>query len=245
MLLMDGTVERIIINDYDKAIYSFWRAIKEETQRFVELIAEIPISIEEWQKQKAIYTNSNSKYSFELGFATFFLNRTNRSGILTAGPIGGFKQQGNYLIDARFNRKDLIKRIKTIAERKNSIFIYNKDIKSFIIRILPKYQENAFVYFDPPYFNKGKKLYKNFLTTSDHKKIGTMIFEKIDCDWMVTYDDVPEILHIYKDYSYRRFDLNYSVANSRTASEIMILSKNDYWPSKKELECFNIRINLR
>lgn len=113
-LLLSETVEKIIINDYDKAIYSFWRAILTETDRFTITINRIPITVEEWKKQKIIYTTLNKKYSFELGFAVFFLNRTNRSGILSAGPIGGYDQTGNYLIDVRFNKENLIHRISQL-----------------------------------------------------------------------------------------------------------------------------------
>ena len=109
-LLIDGVVDRVIINDADKAVYSFWRAIMESTQWFVEKIRTTPITVNEWRKQRDILRNSK-KYSKELGFAMFFLNRTNRSGILDAGPIGGYDQAGEYKIDCRFNRDELIRAI--------------------------------------------------------------------------------------------------------------------------------------
>ena len=104
-LLFNGIVDEIVINDYDKAIYSMWRAILTNTRKFIYFIENTPLNDVEWRKQKKIYTTQNKKYSIELGFATFYLNRTNRSGILSAGPIGGHNQTGNYLIDARFNKK--------------------------------------------------------------------------------------------------------------------------------------------
>jgi len=131
-LLFDGIAKDIIINDYDKAIYSFWKSILEETNDFITLINNTPITIEEWRRQKEIYTTRNKKYSLELGFATFYLNRTNRSGILSAGPIGGFDQTGNYLIDARFNKEKMTNKILKISKYKNHIKCYNKDILSFI-----------------------------------------------------------------------------------------------------------------
>lgn len=115
-LLFSGEVDHIVINDYDKAIYSIWRAIIENTNQFVDLIENTEVSIDEWYRQKNIYTNQSNRYSVELAFATFFLNRTNRSGILAAGPIGGYAQNGNYLIDARYNKEELINRILRIAK---------------------------------------------------------------------------------------------------------------------------------
>ena len=94
-LLLDGTVENVVINDYDKAIYSFWRAIKQDVKLLIDKIEHTPVTIEEWYKQKDIYVSASS-YSVDLAFATLFLNRTNRSGILTAGPIGGYAQAGEW-----------------------------------------------------------------------------------------------------------------------------------------------------
>ena len=153
-LLFSGEVKRIVINDYDKAIYSFWRAVLEETDRLIDLIKKTEITIDEWYKQKEVYMNNANKYSLELAFATFFLNRTNRSGILNAGPIGGYAQRGAYRLDVRYNKENLIQRIKDIAKLKKNIYIYNKEIRAFIQQVLPKYSENGFAYFDPPYYRK-------------------------------------------------------------------------------------------
>lgn len=243
-LLFDGVVSDIVINDYDKAIYSMWKALLNETEAFVNLIRTTPLTIDEWKKQKSIYTEKNKKYSLELGFATFYLNRTNRSGILSAGPIGGYEQTGNYLIDARYNIESLVERIEKIATYKSHIHLYNKDIESFIKNYLPKYQKDSFVYFDPPYYNKGKELYKNFFVHEDHKRISKLIKE-LDCHWMVTYDDVDEICELYNEYNCKRFDLTYSVANSGKKSEIMFLSNENLWPSEEELNAKKIKINIR
>ena len=180
-LLLEDVVDRIVINDYDKAIYSFWRAVKENTNALIRLVRETPLTIAEWKKQKQTYLNS-TKYSIELGFAAFYLNRTNRSGILKAGPIGGLDQSGNYLIDARFNREVLIDKIAQIAKRKKDISVYNQEIRSFITNILPRNQKGAVVYFDPPYYKKGKELYKNFFDDKDHEEIRNSILSKLSCE---------------------------------------------------------------
>lgn len=162
-LLLDGVVENIVINDYDKAIYSFWRALKQEPTALIEKIQSTPITIEEWHRQKEIYVNSTS-YSIDLAFSTLFLNRTNRSGILTAGPIGGYDQAGDWKLDVRFDRDALISKVEKIAERRKNIFVYNKDIISLLRNYIPHFGNQLFIYFDPPYYKKGQKLYKNFFT---------------------------------------------------------------------------------
>ena len=244
-LLENDVVSQIVINDLDKGIYSFWRAILSETNRFIEQIENVPLNIDEWNRQKSIILTSDKRYSFELGFATFYMNRTNRSGIIKGGVIGGLEQNGKWKLDARFNKDTLIKRISNIGKRKDYIKIYNKDVTSLIRNYLPKYEDNAFIYFDPPYFGKGRQLYLNFFDYQDHVRIEEMINGTVNCDWVITYDDVPEIANIYAHHELRRFDLNYSVAEKRKASEIIIFSDENIIPDKRSLEDKKIYINLR
>lgn len=244
-LLENNVVSQIVINDFDKGIYSFWRAILNESDRFIEEINKVPLNIDEWNRQRAIVLNADKRYSFELGFAIFYMNRTNRSGIIKGGVIGGIEQRGNWKLDARFNKDNLTKRISKIAERKNDICIYNKDVSSLIKNYLPRYENDAFIYFDPPYFAKGKQLYLNFFNYKDHVRIEKMIKESVNCDWVITYDDVPEIASIYVNHELRRFDLNYSAAKKRKASEIIIFSNVNMIPNKESLKEKRMCINLR
>ncbi|MDF2589018.1 MAG: Site-specific methylase [Anaerocolumna sp.] len=244
-LLEKGIVEQIVINDLDKGIYSFWRAITTETDRFIDKIYNTPVTMDEWRTQRNICVEDNKKYSFELGFATFFLNRTNRSGIIKGGVIGGATQNGKWKLDARFNKENLVHRIEKIAERKKDIHIYNKDIQSFLLNYVPRYEENAMIYFDPPYFEKGKQLYLNFFSYEDHVRIEKLIGESVKCDWIITYDNVPEIVKIYDCYNLKKFDLNYSAAEKRKASEIIIFKNHQMIPSCEELNERKICINLR
>lgn len=244
-LLQKKVVSKIVINDYDKGIWSCWKAILTETNRFVEAVRTVPLTIEEWNKQRNICLNQNDKYSFELGFATFYMNRTNRSGIIKGGIIGGQEQSGQWKMDARFNREDLIKRIQEIAARKDNIKLYNKDIKSFIINYIPLYEDNALTYFDPPYFKKGKQLYMNFFRFEDHKQIESTIRENVNCDWIITYDDAPEIKSIYAPYCMSLYDLNYSVSKKCKASELMIFKDGIEIPSDELLQSQKININIR
>lgn len=243
-LLLDNVVERIVINDYDKSIYSFWRAIKQEPNDLIARIKNTPITIEEWYRQKAIYSSSTS-YSLDFAFATLFLNRTNRSGILNAGPIGGYAQAGEWKIDVRFNKDAIISKIEAIAKVRNRIIVYNKDIISLLHKYVPSLDGNLFFYFDPPYFNKGQELYKNYFTPSGHKKIYDVISQEITAPWIVTYDDVTSIKEVYSNYDIRMFDLMYSAANKGVASEIMIFSDVKFCPSKEQLLDNGIKINLR
>ena len=173
------------------------------------------------------------------------MNRTNRSGIIKGGVIGGLQQTGKWKIDARFNRESLISRIESIAFRKKDIRLYNQDITTFIEHYVPFYSETAMIYFDPPYFKKGKQLYMNFFEFEDHKRIERVIRNSVECDWIVTYDDAPEIREIYASYPVMLYDLNYSVSKKCKTSELMIFKSNISIPRNKLLEQNGIDINLR
>lgn len=244
-LLLRNVVNRIVINDYDKGVWSFWKAILTETDRFVEQVRTVPLTIDEWYRQHEICVNQNDKYSFELGFATFYMNRTNRSGIIKGGVVGGLEQAGNWTMDVRFNREDLIKRIQNIASRKKDIKLYNKDISSFITHYVPLYEDNALIYFDPPYYKKGKQLYMNYFSREDHARIESAIRENINCDWIITYDEANEIEEIYKDYQLYLYDLNYSVSEKCRASELMIFRNGILPPTDEMLVHAKVKINLR
>lgn len=244
-LLLRNVVDRIVINDYDKGIWSFWKAILTETNRFIEELRNVPLTIDEWNRQRDICLNQNNRYSFELGFATFYMNRTNRSGIIKGGVIGGSEQSGPWKMDVRFNRDELVRRIENIAQRKKNIKLYNKDINSFINHYVPLYQENALIYFDPPYFKKGKQLYMNFFNLEDHVRIEEVIRQNVNCDWIITYDDAPEIEEIYKNYNLCLYDLNYCVSSKCRISELMIFKDYSAIPSNDSLIAEGININLR
>ena len=244
-LLLRNVVSRIVINDYDKAVWSFWKAILTETDRFVEEIRTVPLTVDEWQKQHEILVTQNDKYSFELGFAAFYLNRTNRSGIIKGGVIGGQEQAKDWKMDVRFKREELITRVQRIAARKKDIKLYNKDVNSFIKNYVPLYEENALIYFDPPYFRKGQQLYMNFFNYKDHVRIEQEIREHVNCDWIITYDYEPQIEEIYHNYNLRLYDLNYSVSTKRKANELMIFKDGIFIPSDEELNSKKINIHIR
>ena len=244
-LLLRNVISRIVINDYDKAVWSFWKAILTETDRFVEEIRTVPLTVDEWQKQHEILVTKNDKYSFELGFAAFYLNRTNRSGIIKGGVIGGQEQAKDWKMDVRFKREELVTRIQRIAARKKDIKLYNKDVNSFIKNYAPLYEENALIYFDPPYFRKGQQLYMNFFNYKDHVRIEQEIREHVNCDWIITYDYEPQIEEIYHNYNLRLYDLNYSVSTKRKANELMIFKNGIIIPPDEELNSKKINIHIR
>lgn len=227
-LLMNNDVKRIVINDLDFAIYSFWHNVLYDTDKFCNDIENIKVDLEEWEKQKYIYNNQNNYSMYEVGLATFFLNRTNRSGIIKGGVIGGKKQEGKYKIDCRFNKKVLIEKIKKIGMYRNRIKLFNYDANDFIKRVVMRQKnENFFIYFDPPYIKKGPELYKNHFNNEEHEYLSTNIKEKLfEKNWIVTYDKNELVQKLYDNFCIVEFDLNYSAGKNKTGNELMILSNS-------------------
>lgn len=225
-LLFNNTFSHIHINDYDFRIYAMWYSILNHPRAFINRINSTEITIHEWHKQKAIFQKGSKSSFVDLGFATFFLNRTNRSGILNAGPIGGLDQSGNYKIDVRFKKENLINRISEIAKRRNNITLTNLDARIIISDINHYYQNtnNLFLYLDPPYYKKGKELYMNNYNHSDHLALSETMNYTNNLLWLISYDNVNEIRVMYNNFRKTTFDLNYTVQNKKIGSELLIFS---------------------
>lgn len=220
-LLFLEKVDHIVINDLDKAIYSFWKSAIFDSAKFIRKIQLTPVTINEWKRQKAIYSNSRAP-RFERGFATFFLNRTNVSGILNGGPIGGIKQIGNYKIDARFNKEKLAERIHLLSLYKNRISIFNEDGLDLVGDYLK--EKNTLIYLDPPYFEKGATLYLNHYKKDNHEALANRLNNNPDAFWLLTYDNKQEIKSLYPDRRIVNFSLNYNAYKPRKGREVMIMS---------------------
>ena len=237
-LLIEKKVAQITINDYDRSIYAFWYAVLNHTEEFCTYIEDTDVNIENWHKAREIQKNKAHEDLLILGFSTFFLNRTNVSGILQGGVIGGLKQQGRYKIGCRFNKKELIQRIKRIAQNKDYIKLYHLDALA-LIRKIEKISNNpqTIFYFDPPYYAKGASLYMNHYTDKQHAEIAEVINHIKRIHWIVSYDDTPEIEHIYKavpEDRKKKYTLNHAAYQAKQGKEILFFSKNLCLPSWQE-----------
>lgn len=224
-LLLNGYCSDIHINDFDEAIYEFWHAITHNTEPFLKLLNDTEININEWHRQKYILANPDQFSRIDFGFAAFFLNRTNRSGILKAGVIGGKDQTGNYKLDARFNKVNLTTRIQNIAQYAKNIHIYNEDALALLKRAGNLLPEKSLIYLDPPYYVKGQGLYRNFYQHDDHVQIKDTLAAS-NLKWVVSYDNAPEIREIYKDFRQDNYHLNYSAYHKIRGLEVIVFSND-------------------
>lgn len=238
-LLTSGKVSCIHLNDKDVGIYAFWHSVLNKPDELCELIDSAKFSVREWRKRKAIVKKHDRRSLLTLGFSVFYLNRCNRSGILTGGVIGGVKQNGNYKMNARFNKKDLIERIRTISKYKKKIFLTNFDAEYYITNYIPNLPENSLIYLDPPYYQKGSTLYLNAYSKTDHVDLATAIQDEIDHKWVLSYDGVDEVLALYPKRKHFLYDLQYSAEKSYKGREVFIFSDSLQIPKHSSLDYIN------
>ena len=238
-LLLNEDVSRIVINDFDPAIYSFWHSVLYETEAFCELIENAILTTNQWNLQHSIYLESDTSDPLTLGFATFYLNRTNISGVVKGGMIGGQGQNGKYGLDARFNRQTLIEKIKTIASHKEQIVLLNLDARELLQpRQLRKFYK-IFINLDPPYVKKGAQLYKNAFSESDHRELCELV-KQCRRKWIVTYDVCPLVADLYKSYRSSYLDVTYSIQASKKAKEYIFFSDTLVLPKEIKIRCAGI-----
>lgn len=224
-LLRNDVVSEVHINDIDPCIVAFWRSVLGEPERFADAIMSARLDVDEWKRQRDIYQGQDHSKQFALGFATFYLNRCNRSGVLSgAAPIGGYGQRGKWKLDARFYRESLAARVIELGQRAEQIHVSDMDARRFLAEKLPQERRRSrvFVYLDPPYWNKGGRLYCNACSPEAHRELARYMQDQKTLNWIVSYDDVPEIRGMYTRAAVHRLSLRYHLQGARDAQELLI-----------------------
>jgi len=229
-LLCHEYVSHIHINDLSKPVYAFWKSVLNHTDELCRLVRDTPLTVNSWDKQKRILANQDDFGTALLGFAAFFLNRTNRSGIFNGGIIGGRDQTGHWKIDARFNREELIFRIESIAKMRDRVTLTRMDALKFIVTKVEQWPAKTLIYLDPPYYVKGRHLYYEFYEPKDHDQIHCLLVGSLrDKNWVVSYDNVASICKLYNDCRGFSYSVRYSSRRACEGSEVMFFSDAVQW----------------
>lgn len=230
-LLLSGHAKRVHINDLSPEVHAFWMAVLDDTEDLLALIRDTPVTMETWHAMRHILADEDAS-PLELGFATFFLNRTNRSGILSAGVIGGKHQSGKWKLDARYNKADLSRRIRAIADHRDDIHLHNEDARRLVKRLAPRLAQLNLVYLDPPYFRKGQDLYLNFYEEDDHALLASTLKDLPSrVRWMLSYDAHPTIERLYRGYRGFSYTLNYTAQERMRGREMIFFSRRMQIPA--------------
>lgn len=230
-LLNDGHVSKLIINDLNPGIAAFWRSVFFNTDAFVDMMMGCAVDLENWHRQRAIYLDASPQDDLTLGFATFFMNRTNRSGILSARPIGGLEQTGAWHIDARFNKVDLVNRVRVLGALAPQVDV-RQERATDLIRTLNRRTRKVLMYVDPPYVVPGEELYMTDHSWVEHKKLERML-AKSPHPWILTYDADDRTRSLYENYRCLRFDISHTAQVQKIGREYMFFSRGLRVPDRQ------------
>lgn len=243
-LLVNGVVSSIRLNDSCLSVYSFWKTAIETPEWLCRKILNSSLTIDEWKRQREIIRNW-SEYSYEeVGFATLYLNRCNRSGILSGGVIGGLNQTGKWKMDARFSRQEMIRRIETIASFRDNIFVSNLDAEEFLEIYALTDSTDSFIYCDPPYVKKADRLYLNHYSLEDHRRIAITIQKLRNPYWVVSYDNNELVSDIYSNRKKFTYDLQYNARRAYLGSELFIFSDQLLVPVRSSIKPIDRALQL-
>lgn len=224
-LLHDNVVSEIHINDMDPRIATFWKEVLNDSELFAERILNVPVTVEEWRRQWKVCQDADPSKPFELAFSTFYLNRCNRSGVITgAAPIGGYAQEGKWKIGARFYRDSLAARVRALGNMRDRIHVTEMDAPDFLVDRLPRGRDRGevFVYLDPPYHAKGGRIYLNSYKDRDHRRLADYLQRQKRLKWMASYDNSPFIRRLYESCNISDNTLRYSLQRNRKVQELLI-----------------------
>lgn len=241
-LLIGGHVKKIHLNDSSYPIFCFWKSIVKHNEEFCRRIVNAALTIEEWKNQREIIRNPEQASELDVGFAAFYLNRCNRSGVLTGGVIGSLRQVGKWKIDARFPRNELIRRVEAIGDRASAINLRNMDAEVFIASYVTKLPKKTLIYCDPPYFERSSRLYLDCYAKSDHRRVADAIQNDISQMWVVSYDAAPQILRYYAKRRKFKYNLQYAASSSYIGREVFIFSDDLVVPRKSTLPYIDVSL---
>ena len=222
-LVSSGVCSKAILIERDPLLYAFWSAVFFDTRRLCNRINKLSIDLGTWHDLRPLLAiNSPDEYELiDLAVAGLFFNRTNFSGVLHAGPIGGQQQKSVYKVNCRFNKDDLIARIRAIAKLQNRVEVIFSDALGFLETQKEAVNQNRFYYVDPPYFVQGEKLYRYSFELSQHKQLAKVLSE-LKAPWLLSYDRHPVIEMLYERYASSGFKFKYSSKIRKVEREFLV-----------------------
>jgi len=210
---------RIFLNDLDPDVSALWSLCvdgsDEEVARLFKLIDQ-ELTIELFRKLQA----EKSSNLVERAYRCIFINRTTRSGMLNAGPIGGKQQNGRYRIGERYRPNEL--KAAFAAARSSLRGRTTVSCVNALQYLKWDFPDGAVLYLDPPYVKAGVSLYPVWMSVSEHDALVEILKEKKN--WVLSYDCCDEVRQRYSWASMAAVPTRYSINTSRATREEYIIT---------------------
>ena len=210
---------RLLANDKFFPLYLFWDSVKYSKAKLVERLRQIKVTKELFMqfRQDLMCDLTKCEDLDELDIATkfFVINRCSFSG---ATLSGGYSQQA---AEKRFTASSIDR-----VEALDLTYFQPSSIDGCMLLQKRKVSDSDFIFADPPYcLGPNSKLYgRNGDLHEGFDHAGLAMQLRGQKNWMVTYNDCPEIRALYAGYKIIPLEWSYGMNASKKSSEIVILS---------------------
>ena len=219
--VFENLVEGAVLVELDREVAAVWETILSDDNEW------LAAKIENYSLTKENADKEFSKKNLQtrdLAFNTILKNRIFHGGILADGS-GMIKNGENGKgLQSRWYPQTLAKRIRAIDFFNPRLEFINGDGLLTIEKNMNN--PNVCFFIDPPYVKAGKRLYKHF--EMDHDRLFFLV-SKIQGDYMMTYDDNPEVIRLIEKYKLSFRKLPMSTTHHIEKFEIIICNDFDWW----------------
>lgn len=227
LLESSSRIKKVFINDFDLGISSIWTAVINQPEELISKLKVFkPTAGAFFDFKEKILAWEGQEPDLDLAFMKIAIHQMSFSGLGTkaGGPIGGKSQLSAYDVSCRWSIPHLSKYIRRYNKLFSNRTIRENRCFGLDFEEVIKKKGKAFLYLDPPYYEKGPELYQHFFTDHDHFRLAHVL-QKTEYPWLLSYDNCVAIRKIYDWAECMEIDINYTINTSRVKTELLIAPK--------------------
>lgn len=219
-------VRRAWINDRDPAMSSLWDIVLHDPQGLSQLVEMFPEAVrlegdgyfEFYKTQLAVIGCQTDLHEYApgmVGLMKLAVHQISYSGLGTRA--GGAMTKSL----CRYNIERLRNRIWECHEVLSGVLIREGICTSLDFARLFEPGE-ALIYLDPPYYQAGPSLYQFAFDHWHHERLAELLRAE-SRPWLLSYDDHPVIVDLYRGWSFlREEEIGYSINGCSHKKELLI-----------------------